>query len=229
MEIGELKFCDLSLKDYKSTLALQVQLHTQVAQGLTSPIVLLVEHPAVLTLGKHANLNFITSSWQELKELAIEVERTDRGGEVTAHMPGQLVAYPIIPLKQIGLGVKDYVRVLENSVIDCLKHYYIEANVDPINPGVWIRENKICAIGIRVSKGVSYHGLALNVDNDVSLFGHIIPCGIEGRGVTNIIRESRSKVNKSDLKSHLASLIASGLGFRSACFVELTTICDCDL
>jgi len=164
---------------------------------------LLLEHdPPVITVSKRPEAcKHIIASAERLEELGIEIKKTDRGGDITYHGPGQLVAYAILDLKRLHLGVSEYMRTLEEIVINTLDQFNIKGIRDPKATGVWVspdpdadRANsttqpaKICAMGVRVSRWVTIHGLALNVTTDLSHFQTIIPCGLAGRPVTSIER-----------------------------------------
>ena len=162
--------------------------------------VIFCEHPHVITLGKHgldANLLFPE---EILKEKQVELFRTDRGGDITYHGPGQLVGYPIVSLRKRGLLVLEFLRMLEESLIQTLAHFGIAGGRDSRNRGVWVGENKIAAIGIRVSRGVSMHGFALNVDPNMAHFGGIIPCGLATTGVTSMRHELGHAVAMDEVK-----------------------------
>lgn len=176
---------DLGVMRYAEALAEQESIHKSVIDGGRATI-LSVQHPAVLTLGKNATLANLLFSKDFYQKQGIDFFETERGGEVTAHELGQLVVYPILPILQLGLNARSYVDILESSVIDVLASYGISAARDSEYPGVWIGHEKICAIGVRIKSRVSMHGLALNVNNSLDLFGKIIPCGIKMRGVTTM-------------------------------------------
>src|SRR5690606_6881098 len=129
--------------------------------------------------------------------------KTERGGQITAHEPGQLVLYPILPLAQWGISARRYVNTLEQAVIQLLADYGVEARRDTEHPGVWVEANKICALGIRIKQRVSMHGLALNVTNALDIFSSIVPCGIHGRGVTSLNHVVGKTVILSDVMSQL--------------------------
>ncbi len=171
---------------YAEAWQMQLALHQQVVSGERGPCILFLEHQAVLTLGKHSDRAHIIAREHELAARGVEVVQTDRGGEVTAHMPGQLVIYPILPLHRLALAPKAYVEKLLHSVIITLRDFGIEAYSDNQHPGVWVGMKKICAVGVRIRERVSMHGLALNIDNELSLFEAIVPCGISGRGVCSM-------------------------------------------
>ena len=155
--------------------------------------ILLVEHPPVITFGRRAETmgqkNLISSS-EALSQMGVEVVQSDRGGDVTFHGPGQLVVYPIIRLNDHKLSVGGYVRLLQEAVIDSLRELGVDAHRDDSAIGVWVGDGdgaeKICALGVRIRRGISMHGLALNVTTDLSYFNLIVPCGICNRGVTSM-------------------------------------------
>jgi len=140
----------------------------------------LLEHPPVYTLGLAGRSSHV------LDPRGIPVVSTDRGGQVTYHGPGQVVAYPLLDLRRLGIGVKELVRRLEGALIDVLGHYGIEAARRAGMPGVYVREAKIAAIGLRVARGCTYHGVALNVDMDLEPFSRIDPCGYPGLAATSM-------------------------------------------
>lgn len=147
----------------------------------TADEIWVVEHEPVFTLGMNADPTHVLASGE------IPVVRTDRGGQVTYHGPGQLVVYPLIDLRRAGLGVRDLVTALEQSTIDCLAGYGISAATRPKAPGVYVDGRKIASVGIRVRRGASYHGLALNVAMDLAPFERINPCGYEGLAMTQLV------------------------------------------
>jgi lipoate-protein ligase B len=189
--------------------------------------VFLVEHPPTLTLGRRAAVSrsHVLASDAELRRMHVDVVETDRGGDVTYHGPGQIVAYPIIRLADHGLSVGRYMRLLQTAVIDCLKRFRLEASLDPQAPGVWVPDPhldgtsaKVCAVGVRVRRGVTLHGLALNVEPDLMHFGLIDACGL-GRPVTSLHRVMGSRAPSTSaikpilvqsLRDRLAGLANAG-------------------
>jgi lipoyl(octanoyl) transferase len=175
---------------YQQAWDLQEQAHQSVLAGGPETI-FIVEHPPVITLGRREESiqNLITTP-EDLARQNIELVHSDRGGDITYHGPGQIVAYPIIRLAQHHLSVSGYVHRLEAIAISTLAELGIEARADPQAIGVWTVDGenlaKICAIGVRIRRGISLHGLALNVSTNLSGFNHIIPCGLTGRPVTSI-------------------------------------------
>jgi len=186
---------DLGTMPYREAWALQQQMHAEVVAGGQERL-LLVEHPPVITFGRRAETygrKNLVASEQYLQQLGVELVQSDRGGDVTFHGPGQVVAYPIVRLNDHGLSVGGYVRRLEQVVIATLAELGIAASTDPAAVGVWVREPdgqlaKICAIGVRIRRGVGMHGIALNVETDLRYFELIIPCGLAGRRATSLRR-----------------------------------------
>jgi lipoate-protein ligase B len=180
--------------EYRAAWDLQKRLAAARADGEIGDQLLLLEHPAVLTLGKHAAESHVLASPQELARRGIEVLRVERGGEVTYHGPGQLVAYPIIGLSRRGLLLRPLVRALEAAMVATCASFGVAAARRDGHPGCWCDPDgpspkKIGALGIRVERGVSYHGIALNVDPDLADFDLIDPCGMPGVESTSIARE----------------------------------------
>jgi lipoate-protein ligase B len=185
---------DLGTMPYHDTWALQEAHHADVLAG-SEEVLLLVEHPPVITLGRRPGLSKnIVAPPEILRERNVDVVESDRGGDVTFHGPGQLVAYPIVRLNDHKLSVGGYVRKLQNIVIDTLNDLGVPSSTDPDAIGVWTCGTnsaacelaKICAIGVRIRRGVTMHGLALNVSTDLSYFDLIVPCGITNRAVTSV-------------------------------------------
>ena len=187
---------DFGLKDYASVLDQQQSLFNYLIkekiEGNEGKEYLLIgEHFPVITLGRRANENNILLSQTLLQNKGIPVFHIGRGGDVTYHCPGQLIVYPIIDLEKYGLGVKDYVFILEESVIKLLDKYHIKSGRVEGATGVWIdgfssKARKICAIGVKCSRFCTMHGLALNVNADLSGFSMINPCGFQDKGVTSL-------------------------------------------
>jgi len=175
----------LGTVDYLEARELQLALLEKVHAGAEPNTMLLLEHPHVYTKGRLSKQTDVLLPEEELAAKGIPVYETDRGGQVTYHGPGQLVVYPIINLREWGGPVK-YVRALEQVVIATLAEMEITANCESGNTGVWTDQGKIAAIGVKISRGIAFHGLALNVNTDVSLYQNIIPCGIADRSVTSM-------------------------------------------
>ena len=192
------KVQDLKRKNYQDTLKIQESLREQVLSNPSYEYLILVEHEHVYTLGKNANSSNILNK-------ACDIIQTDRGGDVTYHGPGQLVAYPIINLKKRKIGVKSYVKMIEQLISNTLMYYCLETHVPIKETGVWVEDKKIASIGIHVSRGVTMHGLAVNINTDLSYFDNIISCGIEGVKMTTIDKELGKKIAMNDIKKQLIS------------------------
>ncbi len=183
----KLQVIDLGRNPYRETWDYQKELHRKRLRGEIPDTLILVEHPHVYTLGKNARENNLVAGKQFLQNKGVEVVNVDRGGDITYHGPGQIVGYPIFNLRDHDMGVKRYVDQVEQVMIDTCAEFNIKAQrIDGLT-GVWVGTNKVAAIGIRVSKWTTYHGFALNVETDLSLFTGIIPCGIVDKGVTRMI------------------------------------------
>ena len=177
---------ELGRLDYRSVWKLQEQAHGEVLAGGKERL-LLVEHAPVITFGRRPGVSRnLIASQEHLKKLGVEVVESDRGGDITFHGPGQLVAYPIVRLADHKLSVSGYVHTLERVIIETLGEFGIEGRTDASAVGVWVGESKMAAIGVRIRRGVTMHGLALNVTTDLSFFNLIVPCGLAGRGVTSL-------------------------------------------
>lgn len=189
---------DLGQMGYRDAWAVQERAHAKVMAGGEERL-FLVEHPPVITFGRRPGVGkHLLAAEQQLNEMGVEVVQSDRGGDITFHGPGQLVAYPIVRLADHQLSVSGYVHRLEAVVIDTLRTWGIAAHVDPQAVGVWVadggEDRKICAIGVRIKRGVSLHGLALNVTTDLRYFELIVPCGLADRGVTSLARLTGERV-----------------------------------
>ncbi|MER3451721.1 MAG: lipoyl(octanoyl) transferase, partial [Thermus sp.] len=191
---------DLGLMPYLEAWEYQKRVHKEVAQGLRPETLLLVEHPRVITLGRKAtgeNLLF-PEAWY--KEMGFELFWVERGGDVTYHGPGQLVGYPIF---RVGRRVREFLRRLEEAIIRVAASYQIQAYPTPGYAGVWVGEEKLCALGVAVKEGVSFHGFALNVNTDLNDFSVIIPCGLKGKGVTSLEKILGYKVPMPEVKARV--------------------------
>lgn len=180
---------DLGLLSYEDAYAIQVDRVAAVREGTSPSTLFLVQHSPVLTLGAAFHEENLLLSSESYLEKGIQVEKTDRGGDVTYHGPGQLVAYPVFDLEPLGKDLHAWLRLLEEIVIETVGEFGIEGQRLAVNSGVWVGEDKICAMGIKVRRWVSFHGIALNCNNDLSPFGLIVPCGIKGHGVTSMSQE----------------------------------------
>ena len=189
MEIAKSSLCRayaLGIVKYGESWQLQNNLvATRIASEIPDTI-LFLQHFPTITIGTSGKEGDIVVSEDLLDDEGISVFHTDRGGGVTYHGPGQVVGYPIFNLKTKGKGIHQYVRDLEEVIIRTLDAFSIPAHIDPQYPGVWVGQDKICALGIRVARWVTKHGFALNVNTNLKHFTYIIPCGITGRQATSM-------------------------------------------
>ncbi len=193
---------DWGLVPYAEAWERQKTLHAAVTSGRRPPTLVLTEHPRTLTLGRAAtgeNLLF-AESWY--RQQGFEVFWVERGGDVTYHGPGQLVAYPIFP---VARRVRDFLRLLEAVVMDVAASYGIESYATPGYAGVWVGEEKLAAFGVAVKQGVALHGLALNVNTNLADFEVIVPCGIKDKGVTSLQRLLSRELEMGEVKERLTA------------------------
>lgn len=195
------KIVDLGLVDYKIAYERQKEEVSRVIAGGEN-VLILCEHPAVLTMGRLASEANILIPKGNLEKRGIGVLPVDRGGEITLHAPGQLVAYPIFNLDGFGRDLKGYMFQLEEVIMNLLKHFDIESQRIPGKRGVWVGEKKIASIGIGVRRWVSFHGLAVNVNMDLDLFSMIRPCGLDV-AMTSMQEIKRTQVNFEEVKEKI--------------------------
>lgn len=176
--------------------------------SLSDDLVLLVEHPPTYTIGRSGSRSNLLISDDELAAVGASCLAVDRGGDITFHGPGQLVAYLIRDLGRAERRVRHYVSQLEEMVVRTVAHYGLLAAPDPRYPGVWVGRDKIAALGIAVSHGITSHGVALNVDPDLRYFDYMIPCGIVGRGATSLARELGHSVPLTAVRDQLVASLA---------------------
>ena len=184
---------DLGLSDYNDTWKLQKKLQSKRILGEIEDHLLLVEHPPVFTLGKNASKQHIINNLDD-----VSIIQTDRGGNITFHGPGQLVGYPILDLNHYKRSITWYMRELEQLVIDVLGDYDIKASRKKGLTGTWVKDKKIAALGVRISKWVTMHGFSLNINPDLNFYKHIIPCGIKEYGVTSMAKIMGNEVPSMD-------------------------------
>jgi lipoate-protein ligase B len=173
---------------YDEAVALQERIHRARREGTVPDVLLLLQHPAVITLGRGAHEEHLLLDRQALEARGVQVRETARGGDVTYHGPGQLVGYPIFDLHDHGKDVHRYLRNVEEALIRALAAFGLEAGRVPKLTGVWVGSEKVAAIGVGVRHWVTWHGFALNVSTDMDAFKLIVPCGIRDRGVTSLER-----------------------------------------
>lgn len=224
-------FKDLGLIDYKDCWDYQEQLfnagiahknaNKHKAPALAEPTpnyLLFCEHPHVFTLGKIGSENNLLVNFLKLNEIQASFYKINRGGDITYHGPGQIVVYPIIDIENFNLSIKSYVTALEEAVIRTLKDYNIEAARVQGATGVWLdtdkphKVRKICAIGIKVSRFITMHGLAFNINTDLKYFSYINPCGFKDKSVTSLAKELGKEVSQKDVKKALKNYLAETIG-----------------
>jgi lipoyl(octanoyl) transferase len=174
---------------YSAAYTWQLQLHARRVAGQIPDLLVLLEHPSVITLGRRFRPQHLLAPAEELRRRGIEVHEADRGGSITYHGPGQLVAYPVVDLRTESKPNPDviaYLRLLEAAVLATVVDFGVRAELRPGLTGVWVGRDKLGAIGVNVSRGVTKHGMALNVSTDLELFSSMVPCGIPDAGVTSL-------------------------------------------
>ena len=205
-DVSTLRWCDLGRVGYDAARALQARLANDRASGACGDVLLLLEHPPVLTIGRNATAPSAG---------ALPVVRTDRGGNVTYHGPGQLVGYPVVALRAAGRGVRAFVEQLEGALCDTAAEFGVAAHVRPGLPGVWTSaDRKLASIGLAVRRGVTLHGCALNVETCAERgFDGVDPCGLAGVRATSLVGAgARADLTCADVAPILASMLARRLG-----------------
>jgi len=206
-------YSDLGLIDYKEAWDLQYNFHQLRIENQISDLLLLLEHPHTYTLGKTAHIENLISSEEFLNKNKISVYNIDRGGDITYHGPGQLVGYPIINLSEWYQDSHKYLRTLEEVIIKVCNDYGLKAERNEKYTGVWIGDRKIAAIGIKISRWVTMHGFAFNVNTDLSLFNGIIPCGISDKSVTSLEKELKITLPINDVKEKVLKYFADEFNY----------------
>lgn len=225
---------DLGLVSYQDALAMQRAAHARLIaarearergevteQARLAGVMYLLEHPPTITISQRASaVSNLLASTEQLAKLGVVIEPTDRGGDITYHGPGQLVIYPVLDLNALHLRLHDYMRLLEQGIIDCLAGLGVPAHREPGATGVWVGASedpearptrKIAALGVRLKQWISLHGLALNVQPDMSHFQLIVPCGLVGRAVTSLALEGAKSAGAlwtvDEIKPRLAGVL----------------------
>ena len=201
MTLKKIKIIDLGMVDYNEGISYQKKIHNTIADNAN---VILLEHDKVITIGTKGNENDVLVSASQLKKEGFSVIKSDRGGQVTVHNKGQLVCYIVMPISNYDLKPIDFIRKIESLIINLLKNFDISSYIIKGKTGVWVKsdniEKKIAAIGVRISNGISMHGFALNINNNLNDFNFIVPCGIQGSLVTSVQKESKKEVKVNGLK-----------------------------
>jgi len=205
-EVYDITIIDCGTMGYADALALQKGLVEKRQKGQVPDTALMVEHLPVITLGARKSENKLLLSEEALIDKGLDVVRVRRGGGATAHNPGQLVLYPIVNIRDLKLGVSDYIRTLETIGIELLEKFGVKAQRRKGLPGLWIENRKIASIGVKIERWVTYHGMAINIQNDLSIFDNIVPCGINNVEMTNVHKETGKENSMAEAKTQLAEL-----------------------
>ena len=220
-DLGQMEYqqaWDYQERLLQQNVAIKSAAREDTAQAATTHYLLLVEHPHVYTLGKSGHMENVLIGEETMEEKGIQFFRSNRGGDITYHGPGQLVGYPILDLEKFYTDIGKYLRNLEEVAIRLLSDYGIVADRSAGETGVWIdpeikgRARKIMAIGVRCSRWITMHGFALNVNTDLSFFGNIVPCGIVDKQVTSIARELGRAVPMEEVKEKWKTRFAEVFG-----------------
>ncbi len=195
---------DLGLIDYKEAWDLQRDLWARRVKGEVPDLLLFLEHPHVITLGRRGNRSYLIASPEVLEAMAIPIYHVERGGDVTYHGPGQLVVYPIFNLKEYGYRLIRYVDQLEEVILCVLKDFGMEGKKDSLNRGVWVNGDKIASIGVTIKRWVSFHGFSLNYETDLKYFDLIHPCGLVGKKVTSMKKILGAEISREDLTERIS-------------------------
>jgi len=217
---------NLGLIEYQEAWDYQEQLFKQLMDakvaGKPSPNYLLFcEHPHVYTLGKSGSVNNLLINNRQLQEKNVSFVKTNRGGDITYHGPGQIVGYPILNLENFGLGIRDYVGLLEESIIKVLNDFNLKGERLPGATGVWLdpgvpgKTRKICAIGVKASRFITMHGFAFNVNTDLRFFNYINPCGFTDKSVTSLQKELGMEMNFEAVRVQVFDKMKEVFGFET--------------
>ena len=211
----EIRFNDFGETDYLTVYNWMQNQRSNISLNKSKESINFVEHPSVFTLGTNAELKNVLINEDNRTALNIELVHVDRGGDVTCHNKGQLVAYPLLNLKKRNLKPVEYVRMLENILINVLKKYNISGIQNPGTPGIWVGNNKIASIGISIKKGITSHGISLNINNDLNIFNYINTCGMQDLEVTSMNKILNKTVDVQQIKLIMMKEFQSLLGLQT--------------
>lgn len=215
----QIKYIDLGLKEYKEAWKIQEETHIMVQEYRNNESskdnagsLIFCEHPNVYTLGKSGQSNNLLINEDFLAKINASFYKSNRGGDITYHGPGQIVGYPIFDLEKMKIGIRDYIYQIEEAIILTLSDFSIHSTRLEGATGVWLNtgmpnERKICAIGVRVSRAITMHGFALNVNTNLDYFSHINPCGFQNKDITSMQKELDTEINFDKVKSILKNKI----------------------
>jgi lipoate-protein ligase B len=195
---------DLGLMDYEKAWDLQHHLWLRRVEGELPNLLLLLEHPHVITLGRRGNRSHLKVSHEVLEAMRIPVFHVERGGDITYHGPGQMVVYPILDLKEYGYRLIRYIGQLEEVILRVLKDFGIQGRRDPLNRGVWVNGEKIASVGVAIKRWVSFHGFSLNYETNLKYFELINPCGLEGKKMTTMAKILGTEIFREQLVERIS-------------------------
>jgi len=195
---------DVGLMDYQKAWEFQHQLWERRVKDELPDMLLILEHPHVITLGRRGNRSHLLVSPEVLEEMKVSLFHVERGGDVTYHGPGQLVIYPILDLKKYGYRLIRYIDQLEEVVLCVLKDFGIKGKRDPLNRGVWVDGEKIASVGVAIKRWVSFHGFSLNYETNLKYFELINPCGLEGKKMTSMGKILGERISRDELTQRLS-------------------------
>ncbi len=218
----KLNVLNLGKCEYNEALQIQFDILEKRQKKEIDDTLIIVEHPAVITMGRNKGATNLMVSEEELESLGVQLVKATRGGDVTYHGQGQIVGYPIVDLRSLGMGVKEFVHHLEQVFIDLLNEKYnIGAGRIDEHKGVWIEDNKITAIGLSVKHGVTMHGFAFNVNTNLSHFDLIVPCGIQNKGVVSIEKLIGEKADFNELTNYVVEYFSKIYNYDECVHIEL--------
>ncbi len=194
---------DLGLMDYARAWDLQHDLWSKRVEGELPDLLLILEHPHVITLGRRGNRSHLIASPEVLEAMKIPIFHVERGGDITYHGPGQAMVYPVLDLKDYGYRLIRYIGQLEEVILHVLKDFGIEGRRDPSNRGVWVNHDKIASIGVAIKRWVSFHGFSLNYEADLKYFDLINPCGLVGQKMTTMSKILGARVSRESLSERI--------------------------
>lgn len=211
MESRPARVLDLGLMAYRDAWEKQLEIAEQVACGAPDTLVF-VEHPSVYTLGANFHESNLMYPPEFYRDKGVDIVKTDRGGDITYHGPNQLVIYPIFDLKRHKQDLHWWLRGLEQTVIEVVAEFGLSGARFPPNTGVWVDSKKVAAIGIKIKKWINIHGIAINCNNDLAPFSWIVPCGIQGYGVTSLSIETGKDLSTESVKPSVLRSFESVFG-----------------
>ncbi|XAR49587.1 Lipoyl(octanoyl) transferase [Bertholletia excelsa] len=226
--VRSLKVWKLGTVNYLQALKLQDKLVSDRKAHKITDTLLALQHPPTYTLGKRRTDHNLLVSEDDLRSIGAELHYTQRGGDITFHGPHQAVLYPIISLRDLGLGARKYVEKLELTMIELASLYGVKARAgERGETGVWVGDRKIGAIGVRISSAITSHGLAFNIDPDLNYFKHIVPCGIAEKDVTSLRKEINMVLpNEELIQDQLISCFANVFGFSDIVWKNNSSLAD---